>query len=163
MAEILEFDEMFYTSYEPKTQNRFKMSVDGIPSYIIKASGRPQLSQSPIVIDHINVQRKLKGKSEWQDLSITLYDPIVPSAAQAVMEWIRLSHESVTGRDGYADFYKKDVDLYGLGPVGDVVEHWKLKGTWISNVSFGDYDWSSTGDPMMVECTLTYDFAVLEF
>ena len=40
------------------------------------------------------------------NLAITLYDPVVPSV---VMEWVRLHHESVTGRDGYSDFYKKDI------------------------------------------------------
>lgn len=163
MAEILEFDEMFYTSFEPKTSNRFKMDIDGIPTYIIKAAGRPSISSSPVTIDHINVQRKLKGKSEWQDINISCYDPIVPSAAQAVMEWIRLGHESVTGRDGYADFYKKDIDLWGLGPVGDKVEHWKIKGAWVSNASFGDFDWSSAGDPMMIDLQISYDYAILEY
>ena len=31
-----------------------------------------------------------------QDVEITLYDPIVPSGAQQVMEWVRTSHESLT-------------------------------------------------------------------
>ena len=78
-------------------------------------------------LDHINLQRYYKGKSIWQDVVIELYDPVVPSAAQAVMEWFRLSHESVTGRDGYIDFYKKDVTINVLGPVGDKVEEWVLK------------------------------------
>ncbi len=39
-----------------------------------------------------------------------------PSGAQSVMEWARLAHESVTGRDGYSDFYKKDLTLDILGP-----------------------------------------------
>ena len=44
------------------------------------------------------------------------------------MEWVRTSHESITGRDGYADFYKKDIQCYLLGPVGDKIEQWTLKG-----------------------------------
>ena len=48
---------------------------------------------------------------------VTLYDPIVPSGAQSVIEWIRLHHESVTGRDGYSDMYKKDITFNVLGPV----------------------------------------------
>jgi hypothetical protein len=46
------------------------------------------------------------------------------------MEWVRLSHESVTGRDGYSDFYKKDIRFNALGPVGDVVEEWICKGAY---------------------------------
>ena len=110
----------------------------------------------------MNVKRYVKGKAAWQTLQITLYDPIVTSAAQACMEWIRLGHESVTGRDGYSDFYKKDVTFNVLGPVGDVVEEWVLKGTWIQDATFGDFDFA-TSDPAEITLTLRYDYAILEF
>jgi hypothetical protein len=54
---------------------------------------------------------------------MTLFDPITPSGAQAVMEWVRLHHESVTGRDGYSDFYKKDLTLDILGPENTAITH----------------------------------------
>lgn len=162
MADLLENNEIFFTSFEPKVQNRFIMYIDGIPAYLIKAAGRPQIQQNPIKMDHINVYRKLKGKSEWQDLEITLYDGIVPSAAQATMEWIRLSHESVTGRDGYADFYKKDVVINVLGPVGDKVEEWTLKGAFPASANFNNMDWSSQ-EPVLVNVTLAFDYAILQF
>jgi hypothetical protein len=162
MAEILEFDKMFYTNFEPKMKNRFIMVIDGLESYTIKAANRPTIQFEKVTLDHINIKRQLQGKGEWQDLEITLYDPIVPSAAQAVMEWVRLSHESITGRKGYADMYKKDVDIYMLGPVGDKIENWKLKGAFITSANFGDLDFSSN-DPAQVTVTLTYDYAILEF
>jgi len=163
MAEILEFDKMFYTNFEPKMKHRFIMEVDGIQSYMIKAANRPQINFEKVTLDHINIKRQLKGKGEWQDLTITLYDPIVPSGAQSVMEWVRLSHESITGRDGYADFYKKDIDIYMLGPVGDKIEQWKLKGAFITQANFGELDFSNATDPASIELTLTYDYAILEF
>ena len=95
-------------------------------------------------------------------MNIQLYDPVVPSAAQAAMEWIRLSHESVTGRDGYADFYKKDITINVLGPVGDKVEEWTLKGAFVSNADFGQMDWGSQ-EPVMVNLTLSMDYCVLQF
>ena len=162
MAEILEFDKMFYTNFEPKMKNRYVMEIGEIPSYLVKAANRPTNQFETITLDHINVKRKLKGKGEWQDLTITLFDPIVPSGAQAVMDWIRLGHESITGRDGYADFYKKDITFYMLGPVGDKIEQWTLKGAFISQANFGDLDFSSN-DPATIELTLTYDYAILEF
>ena len=162
MAEVLEFNDMFYTNFEPKMKNRFIMEIDGIPSYLIKTANRPSIQFETVTLDHINVKRKLKGKGEWQDVEITLYDPIVPSGAQAVMEWVRLSHESLTGRDGYADFYKKDIDIYMLGPVGDKIENWKLKGAFINNAVFNDLDWASN-DPSEISLTLSYDYAILEY
>jgi RNA polymerase sigma factor (sigma-70 family) len=125
---VLDPNEIFYTAFEPKVQNRFIMYIDGIPSYLIKKAASPQVSFGDIKLDHINVYRKLTGKAEWADIAMDLYDPITPSGAQAVMEWVRLGHESVTGRDGYSDFYKKDITFNGLGPVGDIVNEWVIKG-----------------------------------
>jgi len=162
MAEVLEFDQMFYTNFEPKMKNRYIMEIDGIQSYLIKAANRPSINIETITLDHINIKRKLQGKGEWQSLGITLYDPIVPSGAQQVMEWVRLGHESITGRRGYADFYKKDIDFYMLGPVGDKIEQWKLKGAFIESAEFGDLSFDSN-DPAEITLTLQYDYAILEF
>jgi hypothetical protein len=138
------------------------MQIDGIPAYVIKASGKPSMDQGEVVLDHINVQRYVKGKTVWESLDITLYDPIVPSAAQAVMEWVRLHHESATGRDGYSSFYKKDITLRQLSPLGEVIEEWILHGTYIKSAKFGDLDWASE-DPVEITMTLRYDWAFLNF
>lgn len=165
MAEVLEFSQMFYTNFEPKVKNRFIMEIDGIPSYLIHAGNRPKLKQEVMLLDHINLQRKIKGKTTWEDVDITLYDPIVPSGAQAVMEWVRLGHESLTGRNGYAEFYKKDVNCYMLGPVGDKIEQWTLKGAFIANADFGEVNWANGGasDFQTIKLTLAYDYAILEY
>lgn len=162
MADLINTNELMFQNWEPKVSNRFIMSVEGIPAFLIKATGRPQVSFGDIVIDHMNVKRKLKGKAEWADITMTLYDPIVPSGAQAVIEWIRLSHESVTGRDGYADFYKKDITIDVLGPVGDKVEQWILKGAFISSATFGTLDWATDGI-VNIEVTLKVDYCVLNY
>jgi hypothetical protein len=162
MPEILEFDKMFYTNFEPKLGHRFIMEINGIQSYMIKTASRPTFTSEVVELDHINVKRKIKGKSTWDDISITLYDPIVPSGAQQVMEWIRSSHESLTGRDGYAAFYKKDITFYLLGPVGDKIEQWTLKGAFINSANFGELDWASN-DPLSIELGLSYDYAILEY
>jgi hypothetical protein len=162
MAELIAANDIMFTPFEPKLKNRFIMQVDGIPAYLIKTAARPQITFEDVELHHMNVTRYVKGKGQWQPLTVTLYDPIVPSAAQAVMEWVRLGHESVTGRDGYSDFYKKDVTFNVLGPVGDKVEEWTLKGAYINDAQFGDLDFS---DSTAVEITLQlrYDYAILQF
>ena len=139
------------------------MYIEGIPAYLIKTANRPTIAFETIELDHINVKRFVKGKGSWEELEITLYDPVVPSAAQAVMEWVRLSHESVTGRDGYSDFYKKDVTINVLGPVGDKVEEWVLKGCFIQTANFNDLDFANGTDVADISLTLRYDYAVLSF
>jgi len=95
-------------------------------------------------------------------MTIDLYDPIVPSGAQAVMEWVRLHHESVTGRDGYAEFYKKDIIINVLGPVGDKIEEWICKGCQITKVEFGELTWEKD-DPMAISLTIQPDYCILNY
>ena len=162
MAELLESSKIFYTPYEPKLKNRFIMEIGGIPAFTIKTAQRPQITFEKIELEHMNITRNVKGKGKCQDMNITLYDPIVPSAAASVMEWVRLHHESATGRDGYQDFYKKNCTFQVLGPVGDIIEKWTLYGTFIEDATFGDLDFSDS-QPVEIALTLSYDYAILEF
>ena len=159
---ILNTNEMMFTAFEPKLQNRFVMYIDGIPAFLVKKVGRPNIQFGEVTLDHINVKRKIKGKADWQNITADLYDPVTPSGAQAVMEWVRLHKESVTGRDGYSDFYKKDITFNVLGPVGDKVEEWTLKGAMIQQANFGEMSWE-TNEPNDITLTLRYDYAILQF
>ena len=105
MADFIDPNEIFFTPFEPKLSNRFIMEIDGIPAYLVKTTGRPNITLNEVELNHINVKRYVKGKATWSTLEITLYDPIVPSGAQAVNEWVRLHHEAATGVDGYSSEY----------------------------------------------------------
>ena len=158
-------DPAFYRNaynWEPKKQHQFIMSMTGIPAYLIKTAAKPTISNGEITLDHINVQRYVKGKSVWSTMAITLYDPIEPSAAAAVIEWVRLHHESATGRDGYSDMYKKNIQLQQLSPLGEVIEEWKLTGAFITEANFGALDWSSE-EVVMIDLTLRFDYAKLAY
>jgi hypothetical protein len=159
---VLDPNEIMFTAFEPKVANRFIMYIDGIPSYMVKGVASPSFTDNVIKLDHINTYRKIRGKREWQNMTLSLYDPITPSGAQAVMEWARLGYESVTGRAGYSDFYKKDVTLDMLGPVGDIVGEWIIKGAFVASSNFGQYNWS-TDEAINVELQLSMDYCVLNF
>lgn len=159
---VLDPNEIMFTAFEPKVANRFIMYIDGIPSYMVKSVASPSFTDGVIKLDHINTYRKIRGKREWQNMTLGLYDPITPSGAQAVMEWARLGYESVTGRAGYSDFYKKDVTLNMLGPVGDIVGEWIIKGAFVQQSNFGAYNWS-TDAAIEVQLTLSMDYCVLNF
>jgi hypothetical protein len=160
---ILNSNEIFFTQFEPKVANRFIMYVDGIPSFMIKGISAVGFDQGEIKLNHINVYRKIKGRMQWNDLTMTLFDPITPSGAQAVMEWVRLHHESVTGRDGYSDFYKKQITINVLGPVGDIVSEWKIMGAFIKSANFGDYNWDTDASATNITVTLGMDYCILNF
>lgn len=160
---VLDSNEIFYTAFEPKQKNRFILYVDGFPSYIMKGVGAVTMTQGTVALNHINVQRYVKGKTTWGTIQFTLFDPITPSGAQAVMEWVRLHHESVTGRDGYSDFYKKDLTVNVLGPVGDIVSEWIIKGAMITEANFGDMNWDTENAAQEITMTVQPDYCVLNF
>jgi hypothetical protein len=160
---VLDPNEIFFTAFEPQQANRFILYMDGIPSFMIKGVGAVGVTQGVVTLNHINVERKVKGKTKWDPVNLTLFSPITPSGAQAVMEWVRLGHESVTGRDGYSDFYKKDLTINVLGPVGDIVSEWILKGAFITNSTFGEFNWDTEDQQIEISMTLEIDYAVLNF
>ena len=160
---VLSPNEIFFTAFEPKQTNRFILYMDGVPSYLVKGVGAVSLTQTAVALNHINVQRYVKGKTIWNTIQFTMYESITPSGAQAVMEWVRLGHESVTGRDGYSDFYKKDITFNVLGPVGDIVSEWIIKGAVITEVNFGDYNWDDDGTPVNIQVTVQPDYCILNY
>lgn len=140
---LLDPNELDNTIFEPILQHRFIMYIDGIPSYIIKKVDGIGFDDGEVIIDHINTYFKTRAKRRWNDLNVSLFNPVTPSGAQAVMEWARLAYEVVTGRAGYADFYWKDLTFNVVSPVGEIVSEWVIKKAYIKNASnFGQFDWS---------------------
>jgi hypothetical protein len=151
--------------YEPKRMNRFILSFPselGINEWYVESTSRPAITIGSTPIPFLNTERYVAGRYTWGEISVTFRDPIGPSAAQALMEWVRLHAESVTGRMGYAAGYKKDVTLQMLDPTGVVVEKWLLDGTMLTNVGFGDLSFEDDGIAE-ITATLRFDRAILLF
>jgi hypothetical protein len=79
------------------------------------------------------------------------------------MEWVRTHFESVSGRAGYADFYKRDIQLKLLDPVGTVIELWDVKGAFITNAKYGELKYDDDNGIQEISLTLRFDNAVLQF
>ena len=163
MAETLSVTDMLPNKFEPKRQFRWVFAIEGIDSFLMKTAARPTMNTEEITIPFINSHRYIAGKTTFDALSVTLHDPIAPSGAQQVMEWVRTHFESVSGRAGYADFYKRDCQLKMLDPVGTVVELWDIKGAFITDANFNALDYGNEETPVEIALTLRYDNAVLQF
>ena len=142
--------------YEPKRENRWILrfpSSLGINEWYVESFSRPKLTIKSTEIQFLNTSTYVAGRFNWESLQVKFRDPIGPSASQAVMEWIRLCAESVTGRMGYAAGYKKNVDLEMLDPTGVVVEKWQLEQCLITKVA-----WSNVGysDDKLADFDVTF-------
>ena len=162
MPETLSVTDMLPNKFEPKRKFRWVFAVEGIDAFLIKTAARPTVNTAEIEIPYLNGQRYIAGKTKFDALSVTLHDPIAPSGAQQVMEWVRTHYESVSGRGGYADFYKRDCQLKLLDPVGTVVELWDMKGCFLTSAGFGDLDYGSE-DPAEISLTIRFDNCVLQY
>ena len=162
MAETLSVTDLLPNKFEPKRNYRWVLAIEGIDAFLVSSTNRPTINMSDKKIDFINSYRRISGKLEFQDLSVKLHDPIAPSGAQQVMEWVRTHFESVSGRAGYADFYKRDCQLKLLDPVGTVVELWDIKGAFLTAASFGDLDYGAS-DPTEISLTIRFDNCVLQY
>ena len=151
--------------YEPLRQNRWLMRFPsdlGIQEWWLSKAKRPKITQGDVEIPFLNTKTHVVGKYSWDSIQVTFRDPIGPSASQAVMEWVRLHSESVTGRQGYAAGYKRDVELEMLDPTGVVVSKWILKNVMLTDVDFGDlaYDSDALAE---INATLVFDYAILAY
>jgi hypothetical protein len=162
MAETLSVSDMLPNKFEPKRKFRWVFAVEGIDAFLMKTAARPTVNTGEMEISYMNSTRWIAGKTKFDALSVTLHDPIAPSGAQQVMEWVRTHFESVSGRGGYADFYKRDCQLKLLDPVGTVVELWDIKGAFLTSAGFGDLDYGSE-DPTEISLTIRFDNCVLQY
>lgn len=149
--------------FEPLRKNRWVVRFPsdlGISEWMLASASRPKITQGVTEIHFLNTSTWVAGRYTWDTLQFTFRDPIAPSASQALMEWVRLCSESVTGRQGYAAGYKRDIELEMLDPTGVCVQKWILKNAWLSNVDFGSLQYSD--DALAdITATIVVDYCIL--
>jgi hypothetical protein len=134
--------------YEPKRINRFFAEFAdelGIEVWKVQKFKRPSMKINSVPIQYMNEQNYVIGRYTWDEMQITFLDPIGPSTSQQLMEWVRLHAESLTGREGYAAGYKKNILLKSLDPTGIEVEKWFLEQCQIVSVDFGENSYEDDG------------------
>lgn len=151
--------------YEPKRKNRWLLRFPadlGIQEWWMKSTQRPHITINDTEIPFINTSTWVAGRYKWEEIQASFNDPIGPSAAQAVMEWIRLCAESPTGRMGYASGYKRDLELEMLDPTGVSIEKWIIKNAWAKSANFGDLDYNQD-DLANVDIVIRPDYCILAY
>lgn len=151
--------------YEPLRKNRFLVRFPsdlGIQTWWVSNASRPTITANETEIPFINTSTWVLGRYLWDTINITLRDPIGPSASQAVMEWVRLGSESVTGRQGYAVSYKRDIIIEMLDPTGTVVSQWLIKNAQCNVANFGELAYDDD-NLATIELTIRPEYCILSF
>lgn len=128
MAQCISTDTLIPTNFEPKRVFRWIMEIDGIDSFLLKSAMRPTITV-----------RRWPRKNKVDDIRVVIYDPVSPSGAGRVMEWL-------------GDPSPRTAEIKLLDPAGVVVEHWHLEGVKPLRADFGALDYAA-----LDACTITMD------
>ena len=141
--------------YEPILKNRFLLEFPselGIETWMVESVGGMGMTINPVPVEEMNSTTHVAGKVKFDTLSVKFKEHIGPSTSQKLMEWVRLHYEELTGREGYAAGYKKNLTLKRLDPTGVAVQKWLLVECMITDIKFDDND---LGDDALVMPTIT--------
>jgi hypothetical protein len=76
---------------QPKEKDLFIFSVffgpgsdEALDAFTIRTAGKPKFANEMYELDFLNNKRKYKGKTTFEDIDITMVDPIQPAASKKV-------------------------------------------------------------------------------
>ena len=147
--------EGFWSDYsiEPKRKFRWVLSFRGIPQWILKRVTKPNFTVETTEHSFINYKFYYPGRVTWEEVSLTLADPVYPDASATMMQLVRdmgyvMPHRFLNDggeRSGKVVTISKQAAVQALGGAmylqqldaeGDLIEEWKLYNPFITGVSF---------------------------
>jgi len=166
------------TLKDPKRQFRFYVEFQGISApqggatlWYAKTASKPSFTVENIQHNYLNHVFKYPGKVTWQDISITLVDPVDPDMAATLSD--------ILVQSGYSPPTDSTTDSMGtiskakaagaLGTViitqidsnGNELEKWTLWNSFITEVKYGDLAYG-TDELTDLTVGIAYDWARLQ-
>jgi hypothetical protein len=164
---------------DPKRQFRFYVEFQGINApqggavlWYAKTAAKPSFQVASTEHKYLNHTFFYPGSVTWQDVTVTLVDPVEPDMAATLAD--------ILVQSGYSPPTDATTDSMGtiskakaanaLGTVtitqidsnGDSLEKWTLWNSFITDVKFGDSLAYGTDDLTEMSVTLKYDWARIE-
>lgn len=159
---------------EPKRKFRYLLYFAGMPQFMAKTVSKPSFQIGSTQHSFLQHNFNFPGRVTWQDVSLTIVDPIQPDATKTLYRMIELAGYVLppnVARDaaGMKTITKKAmaeildpvrIDTIGSGGADNIIESWKLNNAQISSVNFDSLDYSSD-DLLNIQISLKYDWAEL--
>ncbi len=161
---------------EPKRKFRYLLYFAGMPQFMAKTVTKPSFQVGNSEHNFLQHKFNFPGRITWQDVSITIVDPIQPDATRSLYNIIKTAGyvlpPQVGGDDpsGKKTITKKGmidalgpqvrIDTIGGGGADDIIESWILNNPQISSVNFDTLDYTSD-DILNIQIGLRYDWAEL--
>jgi len=186
MAEVTGGGNKFWTdaTVSPKRNYRWIVYM-GEEAHIVwyaKTVTTPSYEVSEIEHQFLDNRYYYPGRVQWNEVTLTLVDPVSPDAVGMTLDILTASGYSVktkteagnpktiskgksaggevSDKDGKKGLGKFRIELYD--PEGVVLETWTMQNAWVKSAKYGDLDYSSD-ELRTVELAIRYDWAECVF
>ena len=170
-------------STDPKRNFRFRVSFlasnfnvdqNGTPDpsgvWYAKKVTQPKVTFTESKHDFLIHKFYWPAKAEWNEIDITLVDPVEPHVSRNFLAAVQASGFNIPGNvvNGYTSVSKAGAVLQ-LGTIyieqidaeGTAIHAWSLKHAWAKEISFSDLDYGNE-DLSEVTLKVRYDWAEFE-
>tara|TARA_R110002020_G_scaffold9035_12_gene36200 strand:- start:1229 stop:1816 length:588 start_codon:yes stop_codon:yes gene_type:complete len=164
------------TLHDPKRKFRFTVEIQGVQSaqggatlWYAKTCSKPSFQIASTEHKYLNHTFWYPGAVTWQDVSITLVDPVDPDMAATLSDIVVQSGYTPPTDANSLTTMSKAKSAGALGSViitqidhdGNPLETWTLWNSFLTEVKYGDLAY---GDDALTEMSITlkYDWARVE-
>ena len=170
-------ENSFWTSanVEPKRKYRFLVQITGTKEvgalWFAKGVNKPEITVESTEHTYLNHKFYYPGMVSWNEVSVTLVDPVSPDAAQITAEMLESSGyagpSQLKGEAPQTNSKAKSTNAVGdvvitvIDSEGEELEKWTLKNAFIIKVGYGELEY---GDDALSEVSIDfrYDWAELQ-
>lgn len=161
---------------EPKRKFRYLLYFAGMPQFIAKSVSKPSFQVGSTQHSYLQHNFNFPGRVTWQDVNITIVDPIQPDSTSTLYKIIQdagyVLPPNVTNEElgGARTITKADmvaalgptvrIDTIGSQGSNEILESWILNNPQITSVNFDTLDYTSD-ELLNIQIGLKYDWASL--
>jgi hypothetical protein len=155
------------TTIMPKLAYRFRVTFIGdgfsaTPTRSVISVTRPSLTHDEVILDAYNSRIYLAGKHSWDPISVVIRDDVDSAVLRELNNQLnrQVDHANqASSRAGSGYKFQMTVEsLDGANPTPGVLDKFELAGCYISNIQYGDMDYSNSGQ-VNVTVQIRYDNA----
>lgn len=157
---------------EPKRQFRFTVIIGNMAegaTFYARSVTKPAFTVTTSNHKFLNHTFYYPGKVEWNEVTLSLVDPVDPDATGNVLTILRKSGYNVPANladpDATSTIGKKaasdalgEVTIEALDEDGTPLEQWKLNNPFITGITMNDYSYEGE-ELSTVDISLRYDWA----
>ena len=160
-------------SVEPKRKFRWLLYWTGVPQFVIKSVKKPSYSVATTPHQFLNYEFNYPGRVTWEDIQITLVDPVQPDSTKSLYKILENSGyvipsnyqeaaAATISKEGMIDALGTEIKLSQLDAAGNqFIETWIVKNPLITSVDFDTLDYSSD-ELLNITVNIKYDYATID-